>query len=156
MALFVVSLILFRTRILLQIQKGNIRFITKKSRGDITRENVQLVKPSFPLINKKTQSGKEKIKPMHQQQSNIKKQIYDYLLVLDFEATCDKSETPSPQVRDLIIVCLCTTKKERHCFVLIVFIILTLITFNKIEFILGSAFKIAAFISYIAFLNYLN
>lgn len=26
-------------------------------------------------------------------------QVYDYLLVLDFEATCDKDKTPEPQVR---------------------------------------------------------
>ena len=32
------------------------------------------------------------------------KQIFDYLLVLDFEATCDRNNPPNPQVRQLTIL----------------------------------------------------
>jgi hypothetical protein len=33
----------------------------------------------------------------------INPQIYDYILVLDFEATCDEKKTPVPQVTRIFL-----------------------------------------------------
>lgn len=86
------SLLVSRTKTFVLFVRSSTIF---KLKNFSTSSTVEYDLPYIDKIKKK----KSSISLMAGSNSNIGKQIYDYLLVLDFEATCDKKNAPQPQVR---------------------------------------------------------
>ena len=59
--------------------------------------------PELDPTKKKTKNNRKETMATSKQsnlsKNNTAEQVYEYLLVLDFEATCDQGNVPEPQVR---------------------------------------------------------
>lgn len=83
-----------------------ISLVTKSAKNNlIGKLSTQTLGKQLTVLTSKANTvGKSKDPKLEKEgqsrrRQNNMNQIYDYLLVLDFEATCDAKNTPQPQVR---------------------------------------------------------